>query len=667
MNEKALVFLMAYLVAVLLPASPIHFASVKAHNGVVLSAWTWEAPTINGAIGEDEWSAAAKIEFNITTADYIYNGTLYVMNDYENLYLAAKITDDDFGTDESTYDVFTFFFDNDHDWPPPEYGDDGLLCWSISGRPFDVFFYNDTVGWPSDSNYGGQQNGETAASGDSAYNYFEVAHPLDSDDDAHDFSLRFGDVVGFLVAYADNGSGSFGFWPPLGSALPDIKVAAPFYQGDLVLSSDDVYTVTGEFNINGSIIVTENATLLLKDAFIKFTQTSNYQFNITLRDAVNGHPRIIVDNATIDTGGYFLNIELCENSTAEANGLKQASGSFLGLVLHDISTAEVAESAFLLIATYDLSNLNLAYSSIDSVQTYEESSAVISEANLMYLYPSSGSTVSVQNSTIEYAISVYSTSINQVIIDELKPATVVHWNFLQDCSVVTNGGFAPNVTLDNVQVGNWSFIFTNSQNIIIYSSELRGLTLYGSSTASVYSTYIDRLELRDSSRINATDSKGGEASLHDSSIFWAVNSTAADVQVGNEAAVYVNWYLDVYVRDALGQAVPDANVTVTCADGTVTARGKTNMYGWALKLTVLSSIINATGEFPQWPHNVSATYGTYENSTIVNVNGNMQATVMLSEIVVPEFSALLHAMAVLVATTSAIAMLGKGKNPRKKR
>ncbi|MEM3617653.1 MAG: hypothetical protein QXK47_01090 [Candidatus Bathyarchaeia archaeon] len=664
MKKKALVFLTAYLVAALFPASLLRFASVKAHSGVVLSAWTWEAPAIDGTIGEDEWSAAAKIEFNITTSDHIYNGTLYVMNDYENLYLAAKITDDDFGTDESTYDVFAFFFNNDHDgWPPPEHGDDGLVCWSISGRPFDVFFYNDTVGWPSDADYGGEQNGEAAASGDGTYNYFEVAHPLDSDDDAHDFSLKFRDTIEFLVAYADNGSSLAGFWPPLGSALPDIKVAAPFYQGDLVLSDDDVYIINGEFNINGSIIVTENATLVLKDAAVTFTQTTNFQFNITLKDAVDGRPRLIVDNATIDAGG-FIAIMLYENSTAQINQLKVAVATCLWLELSDISSAIVENSAFLGIMLYGSSSINLGHSTVGVAHVYSAEGINIIGSSLFELFAYLNSTVEVKDSTIT-CLTIHS-STRQTLISELEPSTFSYWNYLENCSVILeSGGYAPNVTLHNTHVGNWTLYFTDSQHTIIYFSKLHELRLIGSSKAAVYDTYVYKVWLAGSSRLNATDSKAHEAHLSGSSIIWSVNSTGEVVQVSGQAAIYVNWYLDVYVKDSLGQDVPYANVTVTCADGTVTAKGKTNMYGW-VRLTALASIINATGEFQQWPHNVSATYEIYENSTIVNVNGNRQVTVVLSEFIVPEFSALLPSMAVLVAATSATAMLSKGKNARKK-
>ncbi|MGQ9538334.1 MAG: sugar-binding protein [Candidatus Bathycorpusculaceae bacterium] len=95
----------------------MRFTSVMAHSGIVLSAWTWRGPSIDGAIGEEEWSAAAKVDFNIVNAsapDGTYNGTMYVMNDHDNLYLAVKITDDDFGNDGSTFDVLFFLFDNDN-------------------------------------------------------------------------------------------------------------------------------------------------------------------------------------------------------------------------------------------------------------------------------------------------------------------------------------------------------------------------------------------------------------------------------------------------------------------------------------------------------------------------------------------------------------------------
>lgn len=102
------------------------------------------------------------------------------------------------------------------------------------------------------------------------------------------------------------------------------------------------------------------------------------------------------------------------------------------------------------------------------------------------------------------------------------------------------------------------------------------------------------------SRVNATDSTASTVSLSGSSVPWVENSKATTTQVRGQSVVYVNWYLEAHVVDSLGQDVPNANVTVVCADRTETARGRTNATGW-VRLTVLSSIINATSEYPQGP------------------------------------------------------------------
>lgn len=560
-KKSAFVFLAVLLSITISPAGLVaRFASVMTHSGIVLSAWTWSTPSIDGAIGEEEWSAAAKVDFNIINAsapDGMYNGTMYVMNDYDNLYLAVKITDDDFGNDGSTFDVLFFLFDNDNSGLPSVQGDDGLFCWSISGPPFDAFFYNYTVGWPSDTDYGGTSDGESAVSGDGNYNYFELMHPLNSADDDHDFSLKFRDVIGFCMVYHDNRT-MVGFWPSVDSVWlwNDIKIAAPFWQGDLVLSGNDFYTINGEFNINGSIIVTENATLVLKDAFVNLTQTENYQFNITLKDAVDGKPRLIVDNATIDTGGYFFNIALYENSTAQVDGLKENSGSIIWLVLNDVSSAEVTNSDFLGVKLYNSSVLNLTYSAISSIHVHNNAVAAISNIETYYFYAAGNSNVQMQDSEITHVLKIYS-STRQTLISNLKPDLIAYWNYWENCSVVVEGGgFAPHITLTNVMVGNWSFSFMDAQHTIISSSELYELTSYGSSATSVYYSYIHTVELFGSSRLNATDSAAYKATLHGTSLVWSLNSTGASVQINEQAIIYDNWCLDVYVKDSVGNDVP---------------------------------------------------------------------------------------------------------------
>lgn len=661
MKKKAHILSVLLLLAVVIQmGSMSHLSSVMAHSGVILSAWTWNQPTIDGDIGDDEWGAAAKIGFNIITSSMVYNGTMYVMNDYNNLYLAAKITDDDFGN-ETMWDVFAIFFDNDHDHVIPEFGDDGLFCFTVD-IPFDHFFYNDTVGWPSDSAYGGLEDGCAAAIGNGTYNFFEIKHPLDSHDDVHDFSLKIGDTVGFCVAYADNNGTIRGFWPPLGNAWHDIKIATPFWQGDLVLSNNDVLVISGEFDINGSIVVTENATLILRDALMRFTPTGSYR-TITLTNPAGGNPRLILENAIIDAGS-LITILLYGNSTAQINQLDAAGATWLWLELHDFSFANVDGSEFVGLMLYGSSSMNLWHSDVGAVHVYSPEGITINDSSMLDLVAYYNSTVNAHNSAIT-RLTIHS-STRQTLISELKPSTFSYWNHLENCSVILEGGgYAPNVTLRNTEVGNWTLCFENSQHTIIYYSKLLKLTLYGSSKATVYDTHVCELWLSGFSRLNATTSRADEVHLSGSSLIWSVNSTGNVAQISSQAAIYVNWYLDVYVKDSLGQDVPNANVTVKCADGTLTAKGKTNMFGW-VKLTVLASIINATGEFPQGPHTVSAVYGPYENSTTVNVSGNRQVTVILSGFMVPEVFIMLTTMTML-ATATSTALLSKSKNSKKKR
>lgn len=83
---------------------------------------------------------------------------------------------------------------------------------------------------------------------------------------------------------------------------------SPVYLGDLYLSDNDVYVIEGVFNINGSIIVEENATLILENALLNFTQTAHGQFNMTFQNPKDGNPKLIVENASIGSNGYDMNI-----------------------------------------------------------------------------------------------------------------------------------------------------------------------------------------------------------------------------------------------------------------------------------------------------------------------------------------------------------------------
>lgn len=176
------------------------------HSGVSLSAWTSTPPTIDGIIGIDEWSSADTETFTMGTR----SGIVYVMNDDTNLYLAVEIEDEEFSGD-----MARFYFDNDHDDVKLEEGDDNIVV--RSGGDFLDMVYTILPTGPTiayDTNVGGTNDGVGGSTGDGTRNYFEFKHPLDSDDDLHDFSLSFGDTVGFCFGYYDKEPNpEWAYWP----------------------------------------------------------------------------------------------------------------------------------------------------------------------------------------------------------------------------------------------------------------------------------------------------------------------------------------------------------------------------------------------------------------------------------------------------------------------
>jgi len=111
-------------------------------------------------------------------------------------------------------------------------------------------------------------------------------------------------------------------WFTADSYIITIDIPPPYiYQGDLILKDNINYTIANEqFDINGSILIKENATLNLNNAKLNFTQQQPNQFNMTLQYPANGNPRLQATNATI-TSTHPFNIYLHGNSTANTLNL----------------------------------------------------------------------------------------------------------------------------------------------------------------------------------------------------------------------------------------------------------------------------------------------------------------------------------------------------------
>lgn len=179
---------------------------------------------IDGVFAPGEWDGAAKWSFAANIPPGEGGGTrpatLHVMNDATALYLGLTVSRSDPGSSS-----FSVVFDNDHDGTLLEQGDESLLL-NSSGVPF---LYDEHVsrqapcppgavclGIP-DVDTGGTSDVRGKVSNNGATSFYELAQPLDTADDAHDFSLRLGRRVGFQMSLrfcgptcADTDSPAFG-------------------------------------------------------------------------------------------------------------------------------------------------------------------------------------------------------------------------------------------------------------------------------------------------------------------------------------------------------------------------------------------------------------------------------------------------------------------------
>jgi len=177
--------------------------SANAHIGSTLTGFG--TATIDGVLSPGEWDAADTINFQANLPADEGGGTtpatLFVMNDANNLYLALRV-------ERTSLDGGSFFFefDNDHDGVR-EPGDEVIGTTTNGATNLDNFRTGGSS--PTDTSDGGTNEGVSGSSNDGTFTVLERSHPLNSADDAHDFSLNNGDTVGFLLRYQILVAGTF--------------------------------------------------------------------------------------------------------------------------------------------------------------------------------------------------------------------------------------------------------------------------------------------------------------------------------------------------------------------------------------------------------------------------------------------------------------------------
>ena len=224
-------------------------AGAFAHNptGPINASTSTRVPTIDGTVNAAEWVDAQRYPLTFPG----HAGTLWVKHTATTLYFAARINE----TAGAIVDL-ALYFDNNHNGVK-DAGEDGVISDASDG---DFFYDPGTANHPRDSGVGGTNDVVAAKGFDLAAGQamFEMSHPKDSADNAHDFSLADGATVGMHAEYFS--SPSFFEYP-----AANFMDAAHFV--DLVISNVDLQppdvTITnppGGSDLSGIVNVTANAS-----------------------------------------------------------------------------------------------------------------------------------------------------------------------------------------------------------------------------------------------------------------------------------------------------------------------------------------------------------------------------------------------------------------------
>jgi uncharacterized repeat protein (TIGR01451 family) len=247
-NKLVRIFTVLFLGLLIVPAT--HFA--ESHSGVSLAGSG--TATIDGIMGQGEWDNAGYLNFPVNVGGgETTPGTFFVMNDAINLYLALLVQKPSF---DVYFSSFSIEFNNEHNGEVSE-GDDGITL-NPPGEFGDVYR---TLLPPcppggiwcglSDVYNGGSNDGGGWVEASESIIVYEMYHPLDSLDDAHDFSLAAGDIVGWflgMTVFIDSEIAytyfPFGYGDIIITPAADLAVSQDDLIDPVVLGGNLVYEIT---------------------------------------------------------------------------------------------------------------------------------------------------------------------------------------------------------------------------------------------------------------------------------------------------------------------------------------------------------------------------------------------------------------------------------------
>jgi hypothetical protein len=148
---------------------------------------------VDGVLTVNEWDDAGRFHFQVVTSGgEQVPGTFYVMNDRSNLYLALRAEAPTYSN--GALDLFFLA-------PPPNVFGVGSDILHVTPGTFDDLFFQQAGPYLLDKDYGGTLDGTAAVREADGQLVYELAHPLDSADDAHDFSLAVPSHIDFMGVF----------------------------------------------------------------------------------------------------------------------------------------------------------------------------------------------------------------------------------------------------------------------------------------------------------------------------------------------------------------------------------------------------------------------------------------------------------------------------------
>ena len=326
------------------------------------SVYTSMQPIIDGLLSLNEWGEPAIIETLSYTNDSVNYEThdmfVYFMNDNNYLYIAVKITNDDYESNLSEdWDKLEIWFDGDNN----EIIESGEDIKEFTNLVYGDWFYEGNNTWSSDATLDGE--GEASHSNQAIGDYtYEFKVPLNSGD-THDLSVTSDSTIGVLIRYLefyyipDNDSwlcnGTFDAWPNNGS-----KIDGSNY-GKLKLSSSATSVDTEKPNITFStptdgttvttptIIVSGTATDDTSVASVTVNDipaigTTNWSANVTLTEGTNTITVIATDTSgntaseTIIITYTPISGDFSGDSTTDAWDITYLARSIIGILGYEI-------------------------------------------------------------------------------------------------------------------------------------------------------------------------------------------------------------------------------------------------------------------------------------------------------------------------------------------